>query len=193
MPDPLIESCRDLLEGQYDCVDRIVLNAYFPLAQKPGGFRTWWRQLRGSDRHLDDTHLMRLAGRFGRRVRALAKARGIPVVFCPAGMRKDEVAQVLLNGHEHVACQTSKKGIALTQEQNCFTQAYSFADLEHVAETLSEQRTIGRLRRVCERWIYTCLSLALDSEDQTRSGFQYQYSVYQMEYTATCCFRRATP
>jgi hypothetical protein len=263
MPDQFSDSCSDLLEGQYDCVDRVVLNAYFPLAQKPGGFRTWWRQMSGSDEHLDDTHLMRLAGRFGRRVRAFAKARNLPVVFCATGTRKDEVAQeyraqhpgvrglflilvgrapapvwqvkrnaqgtitelahpkarpyvnhfyfhildpdwghlvikmcahppfntqVLLNGHEYVASQASQKGIAFTQQQNCFTQASSLADLGPVAETLSEERTIGRLRRVCERWIYLCLCLALDSEDQHRSGFRYEYSVYQMEYSRNLLF-----
>ena len=35
----------DLLYGSYDCVDRIVLNAYYPLGHNPGGFRTWWRRL----------------------------------------------------------------------------------------------------------------------------------------------------
>jgi hypothetical protein len=55
----------DLLTGSYDCVDRIVLNAYFPLAHNPGGFRTWWRRLHdGSDEQSDDAHLMRMAGRF---------------------------------------------------------------------------------------------------------------------------------
>ena len=207
---------------------------------------------------------MRLAGRFGRRVRAFAKARGIPVVFSPAGTRKAEVAQeylaphrgvqgvfmirigrapapvwqvkrnaqgvipeiahpksppyvnhfyfhildpdwghlvirrcahppfnaqVLLNGHEYVASQARKKGIAFTQEQNGFTPASRLAGLGHVAETLSEERTIGRLRRVGERWIYSCLGLALDSEDQQRSGFRYEYSVYQMEYSRNLLFQ----
>jgi hypothetical protein len=37
---------EDLLDGQYDCVDRIVLNGYFALGQQGGGFRTWWRCLK---------------------------------------------------------------------------------------------------------------------------------------------------
>ncbi|MGH9437138.1 MAG: hypothetical protein ACRD22_04390 [Terriglobia bacterium] len=98
-------------------------------------------------------------------------------------------AQVLLNGHEYVATQARKKGITFTQEQNCFTQASSLADLGHVAETLSEQRTIGRLRQVCERWIYVCLCLALDSEEQQKTGFHYEYSVYQMEYSRNLLFQ----
>ena len=30
---------HDLLSGSYDCVDRIVLNAYFRMGHDPGGFR----------------------------------------------------------------------------------------------------------------------------------------------------------
>ena len=53
----------DLLTGSYDCVDRIVLNAYYPLGHNPGGFRTWWRRWHDDgDDSLDDAHLMRLAG-----------------------------------------------------------------------------------------------------------------------------------
>jgi hypothetical protein len=36
--------------GSYDCVDRIVLNAFFPLGHNPGGFRTWWRRWQGEPR-----------------------------------------------------------------------------------------------------------------------------------------------
>ncbi len=31
----------DLVTGSYDSVDRIVLNAFFPLGHNPGGFRVW--------------------------------------------------------------------------------------------------------------------------------------------------------
>jgi hypothetical protein len=58
----------DLVTGSYDCVDRIVLNAFFPLGYNPGGLRVWWRRLHDdSDAELDNTHLMRMAGRFARR------------------------------------------------------------------------------------------------------------------------------
>ena len=46
----------DLLYGSYDCVDRIVLNAYHTLGYNPGGFRTWWRRLHGNDEQLDNAH-----------------------------------------------------------------------------------------------------------------------------------------
>jgi len=37
MADPLAEQYADLLEGTYDCVDRIILNAYFPKGMNGGG------------------------------------------------------------------------------------------------------------------------------------------------------------
>ena len=88
MPDPLSERYEDLLDGTYDCVDRLVLNAYFPLAQSGGGFRTWWRQLFGTDENLDDTHVMRFAARFARRVYAWSDKHDIPVLGTKSGERK---------------------------------------------------------------------------------------------------------
>jgi len=38
--DDFCERYGDLLTGTYDCADRIVLNACFPLGHNPGGFRT---------------------------------------------------------------------------------------------------------------------------------------------------------
>ena len=259
MPDSLSDRYADLLTGSYDCVDRIVLNAYFRMGHDPGGFRLWWRALTGSDEGLDNTHLMRLAGRFSRRIRGYAKANGIPVVDSPVGERKHNIAeqylaetkvtrglflilvgraqapvwdvsanhhiqrkkpmpyvnhysfhildpewghitikisghppfpaQVMLNGHEYVACQARKAGISFTKEGNCFTHMSDAAGLAKIADTLSGQRTIGRLSQVCERWIYsTCLCFALELEEQKQSGFHYQYSNYQVEYSRNLVF-----
>ena len=93
MPDEYSEYYADLLDNTYDCVDRIVLNAYFRMGQGAGGFRTRWRQLMGSDGNLDKAHLMRMAGRFSRRVRAHAKAHQIPVIDCAPGERKHAIAE----------------------------------------------------------------------------------------------------
>ena len=90
----------DLLSGSYDCVDRVVLNAYFSLGHNPGGFRTWWRRLHGDDEQLDNAHLMRMAGRFARRVRASARAHGIPVIDCGRGERKHQIAEDYLAEHD---------------------------------------------------------------------------------------------
>ena len=98
--DGFSERYNDLLDGSYDCVDRIVLNAYYSLGHNPGGFRTWWRRLHGDDEQLDNAHLMRMAGRFARRVRASATAHGIPVIDCKRGERRHEIAEEYLATHE---------------------------------------------------------------------------------------------
>jgi hypothetical protein len=259
MADGLSDRYQDLLTGSYDCVDRIVLNAYFRMGHDPGGFRLWWRQLTGSDDTLDNAHLMRIAGRFSRRIRGYAKAHGIPVIDCSVGERKHDLAeehlaktkitqglflvligraqapvwdvspnhhierkkpmpyvnhysfpildpdwghitikisghppfpaQVMLNGHEYVACQARKARISFTKEGNCFTHISDAAALAKIAETLSGPRTIGRLSQVCERWIYTtCLCFVLELEEQKRSRFHYQYSNYQIEYSRNLVF-----
>jgi hypothetical protein len=249
MADQFSELYRDLLSSSYDCVDRIVLNAYFRPGHSAGGFRVWWQKLTGSVETLDNAHLMRLSGRFSRRVRAWAKASGIPLIDCRPGERKHDIAeehlkettvkqgvflivvaraqapvwdvspkhrldrkkpmpyvnhysfhildpdwghltikisghppfpaQVILNGHEYVACRARKAGIEFTKEGNCFTQISNAAGLAKIADTLSADEAIGRLSQVCERWIYSaCLCFALDSEERNRSGFRYQYSNY---------------
>jgi hypothetical protein len=94
--DDFTERYGNLLTGSYDCVDRVVLNAYYPLGHNPGGFRCWWRRLHGSDDQLNDTRLMRMAGRFARRVKAWAAANGVPLIFCTAGQRKHRIAEQYL-------------------------------------------------------------------------------------------------
>ena len=259
MTDRLSTLYRDLLSGSYDCVDRIVLNAYFRMGHDPGGFRVWWRALTGSDETLENIYLMRMAGRFSRRVRGYAKAHGIPVIDCSTGQRKHDPAeeylakttvtqglflvlvgraqapvwdvnaahhierkkpmpyvnhhsfhildpdwghltikisghppfpaQAILNGHEYVACRARKAGLNFTKEGNCFTTISDAAGLAMIADTLSEPRAIGRLSQVCERWIYSCLCFALDFDEQKRSGFRYQYSSYQIEYSRNLVFQ----
>src|SRR5262249_31350739 len=60
-PDDLSQYYAELLEGIYDCVDRIVLNAFFPMGQTGGGMRSWWRNLHGYDSQLDDKPRSELA------------------------------------------------------------------------------------------------------------------------------------
>ena len=104
MADDFAARYAGLLTGSYDCVDRIVLNAYYPLGSSSGGFRTWWRRMIGgsdaeADAVLDNTHLMRLAGRFARRVRAWAADNAVPVIDCTAGERKHLIAEEYLRTH----------------------------------------------------------------------------------------------
>lgn len=96
MTDQLSQAYDEYLSGSYDSPDRIVLNAYFRRGHIPGGFRNWWRELYGNDDDLDNAHLMRLAGRFSRRLRAYAKKEGIPVIDCKPSDRKAEIAKKYL-------------------------------------------------------------------------------------------------
>jgi hypothetical protein len=105
--DPLGLAYADLLDGQYDCVDRIILNAYFGFACGPGGFRLWWRNLTGSDDTLDNAHLIRMAGRFSRCLRGWAKKESVPVIDCAAGERKHNLAE------EHLPTDPQRYGIFL--------------------------------------------------------------------------------
>ena len=107
MTDRLSTLYQDLLSGSYDCVDRIVLNGYFRMGHDPGGFRVWWRALTGSEETLANTYLIRMAGRFSRRVRGYAKAHAIPVIDCPAGQRKHDLAE------EYLAKTTVTQGLFL--------------------------------------------------------------------------------
>jgi hypothetical protein len=52
--------------------------------------------LTGSDETLDNIHLMRMAGRFSRRIRGYAKAHDIPIIDCAVGERKHDLAEEYL-------------------------------------------------------------------------------------------------
>ncbi len=98
-------------------------------------------------------------------------------------------AQVILNGHEHVAIAAQGEAIGFTKEGNCFTEIADPQRLAQVADAWPQQAAIGRLGQVCDRWIYSaCLCFGLDLAEQERSGFCYGYSVYQAEYSRNLLF-----
>ncbi|MBA2318860.1 MAG: hypothetical protein H0V93_13940 [Euzebyales bacterium] len=99
MADQLRERYSDLVVGGYDCIDPGRAQRLLHAGPQPGRARTWWRRLHGgSDEQLDNTHLMRMAGRFSRRVRALAKAQAA-VIDCKRGDRKHLIAEQHLATH----------------------------------------------------------------------------------------------
>ena len=101
-------------------------------------------------------------------------------------------AQVILNGHEYLARQAVQAGLSFRKEGNCFSQIESDTDLAQLAETLCSANTVGPLRQVCDRWLYsTCLGFALSLPEQERTGFAYDYSLYQVEYSRNLLFKRA--
>lgn len=289
--DQLTQAYDELLDGSYDCPDRIVLRAYQQDGVVPGWFRLWWRRLNGSDDTLDNTQLLRMAGRFGRRLRGYCKKHEIPVIDCGKGERKGEAAapyrpedpefvglfavvaanasapawhvhkredgtiralvrkyryvkhyhfhiidpewghvtirmsghppfgaQVIINGHEYVARRAAKEGIELVQDGNCFIDIMNDTSTEQqtvtgrensvvgsldsvdvmsgvtqIADTLSSHEAIGQLRHLCERWLYTtCLCFGLTVEEQERSQFRYEYTVYQAEMSRNLLFKRGS-
>ena len=90
-------------------------------------------------------------------------------------------AQVILNGHEYVACQARKAGINFTKECNCFTQISDAVGLAKIADTLSGPQAIGRLNQVCERWIYTpaCVSRS-NWRSKNAARFDTSIPVFQL-------------
>ena len=267
-PDDFSQYHAELLEGVYDCVDRIVLNAFFPMGQTGGGMRCLWRQLHGDDSHLDDKHLREMAGTFSRRLHAFCAKQGIPIIEAGSGERKHELAephmpkdpafcglflviagnapapiwevkrntagqiteirhrkswpyvkhyyfhiidrdwghvtirmcgyppfgaQPILNGHEWVEPVARRKCLTAIKDGNCFVEGSDFAAVNRLAARLHHDETIGRLRELCERWIYsTCLCFALTQEEQKRIAFAYQYSVFQLELSRNLLFLRGT-
>src|SRR5215472_3780106 len=83
-PDEFSTYIADLLNGTYDCVDRISLRGYFPMGQTSGGLLTWWNQLCPGV-ELTQERLRSLAGDFGRRVNAYARQHRIPLRYCEIG------------------------------------------------------------------------------------------------------------
>ena len=267
-PDDFSQYHAELLEGVYDCVDRIVLNAFFPMGQTGGGMRCLWRQLHGDASHLDDKHLREMAGTFSRRLHAFCAKQGIPIIEAGSGERKHELAephvpkdpascglflviagnapapiwevkrntagqiteirhrkswpyvkhyyfhiidrdwghvtirmcgyppfgaQLILNGHEWVERVARRKCLTAIKDGNCFVEGSNFAAVNRLAARLHHDETIGRLRELCERWIYsTCLCFALTQEEQKRIAFAYQYSVFQLELSRNLLFLRGT-
>jgi hypothetical protein len=99
--------------------------------------------------------------------------------------------QIVLNGHEYVARQAVRQGLAFVKEDNCFTLISDGAQLAEVADTLGSQDPVGRLRQLCDRWAYSaCLCFALDLAEQQQTGFVYDYSLYQVEYSRNLLFKQ---
>jgi len=81
------------------------------------------------------------------------------------------------------------KKLDITKEGNCFTSYLDGDSLSRVADALKEK---GQLEAVCCRWIYGCLWFAMDYEEQKRTYFRYNYSLYQIEYSRNFLFQRGT-
>ena len=259
--DILTEHYAPLLEGSYDCIDRIVLNAYCPMLLVPGGVRNWYRLMQGSDKDMSDAAMMRFAGRFSRRIQSFCKKKDIPFVHFQTGERKHGEAErmqprdksfigifavfvsrapsllwevkkfksgsidirrkektslvnhyyihimdkdwghitiricahppfscnIILNGHEWVERHEAYPSLRATKQGNCFTSYNNGEKLTQIADTL---KINGQLGQVCQRWIYSCLWFVMDKKQQEATGIQYNFSIYQIEYSRNLLFKR---
>ena len=123
-PDELSTYVADLLEGTYDCVDRITLRGYYPLGQTSGGLLTWWNQL-FSNTPLTEERLRKLAGDFGRRVDGYASKHKIPLRYFasrgerqarPSGKASSRGSEVS-RGVCHLCVQSVGAGLASQKQQ----------------------------------------------------------------------------
>ena len=98
--------------------------------------------------------------------------------------------QVILNGHEFLACELRRRGIAVIQEGNCFVSSPRLADLQQVAET-SRSDALGRLEQVCERWLCSaCLCFLMPQERWRERELKCDWSVYQIELSRNLWFQQ---
>jgi len=97
---------------------------------------------------------------------------------------------LILNGHEFVARKAKQAGLNFEQSGNCFQDIMQSAKLAQIADTSYASHAIGQLRQLCNRWLYsTCVHFVLSKEEREQSGFTYQYSLFQMEYSRNFIFQ----
>jgi hypothetical protein len=94
-PDEFGSYYGSWIEASYDCVERLTINAYFPLGQTGGGFRCWWRQWQGGEQRLNDAGLKGAAGDLARRLKAWCLKEQIPWIECKAREAKYVLAREL--------------------------------------------------------------------------------------------------
>jgi len=96
--------------------------------------------------------------------------------------------QVILNGHEWVKRQLEKRFHPFETDGNCFTTGSSRA-VHYWCGRLMGEEGAGLLEAVCSRWVYgSVLPFALSREEQRRSGFTYDWRIYQLEYSRNYIF-----
>lgn len=261
--DDLTAELSGLLEGHYDCMDRISLNGFFRMGSTSGGLLQWWNTLTGGA-VLTEEKLRSFAGTFSRRVRAWAEKNNVPLIdFATGDTTKHEQAEklqpkdpafagvfavfvarapaltwdaytnpkgkvvlyrpkrgslvnhyyfhivdpqwghvtiricghppfpalIMLNAHEWVERTALREAVSFVKRSNCFVEDSDLRAVDRIAARLLAPGAILGLAEVCERWIYSaCLCFGLTREEQRRSGFAYQFSVYQIEYSRNLVF-----
>ncbi len=98
-------------------------------------------------------------------------------------------ALIMLNAHEWVERTAAREGVRFAKRSNCFVESSDLRGVDKIAARLLAPGAVLGLAEVCERWIYSaCLCFGLTREEQVRSGFAYQFSVCQIEYSRNFVF-----
>ena len=98
--------------------------------------------------------------------------------------------QVILNGHEWVERQAVRQKVTVAKSGNCFVEGSDFAQVNRLAALLQRESAIGKLAAVCERWIYSSALCFALTREKTAQGFDYEYSVFQLELSRNLLFVR---
>ena len=100
-------------------------------------------------------------------------------------------AQVMLNGHEYVACQAQKAGIRLHQTGQLLYYCLQRRRLGESRRYLVRRNGLqGACANSASVGFIPPVSVLLSIwKEQKRSAFRYQYSVYQIEYSRNLLFQ----
>ena len=97
--------------------------------------------------------------------------------------------QVIVNGHEWVERQARRQNLRVAKDGNCFVEGTDYPAVNRLAAQLSAPDLGQRLEALCARWLYSaCLCFALPVAEQERTGFHYEYSIWQLEWSRNFLF-----
>ena len=99
--------------------------------------------------------------------------------------------QIILNGHNYLEKILQEQNIIFTKKENCFTEISHADGLQDSADTMKADGFGGRVRKLCQRWVYSCcLNFALTDKQQQEVQFRYSFSTYQLEVSRNLIFKR---
>jgi hypothetical protein len=98
-------------------------------------------------------------------------------------------AQVIVNGHEWVERQARRQKLRVVKSGNCFVEGTDYQAVNRLAAELTAPDFGQQLAGLCARWLSSaCLCFALPVAEQERTGFHYEYSIWQLELSRNFLF-----
>lgn len=97
---------------------------------------------------------------------------------------------LIVNGHERLRRQAENLKIKHVMEGNCFIEGSDLEKIGRLGDCLLE--STPDIKQLADRWLSTCLSFALSTQEQEQTGFKYEHSIFQIEYSRDYIFRRGS-